>query len=287
MISIKDTTETMLSSFDGDRFDLERWKAYIDKAAPGVKELCLEDLGECLDAGLSWENDYLPVLHQVLIDTEGRNCTIEEFHRAADGLDERINDVFGRTVDADLILYLGLCSGAGWAVSLERRSAVLLGVEKILELKWYDPDSMNALILHELGHIYQEQYGVLRRETDNSADEYLWQLFTEGIAMVFEQEVLGNPDFFHQSEDGWRDWCRENLRHIASSFREDLPAMMLSDQRYFGDWVRFEGRPDTGYYLGTVFVRHLLETESFDDVIAWDTDRVKAAFEEFYERLQA
>ena len=40
--------------------------------------------------------------------------------------------------------------------------------------------------------------------------------------------------------------------------------MTPENQRYFGDWVSFDGYGDVGYYLGTDLVRYLLKEESFE-----------------------
>ena len=57
--------------------------------------------------------------------------------------------------------------------------------------------------------------------------------------------------------------------------------MTNENQRYFGDWVSFEGYGDTGYYLGTDFVRFVLATSSFDDVINFDINIVQREFERY------
>ncbi|MBP5661369.1 MAG: hypothetical protein J6X08_08595, partial [Lachnospiraceae bacterium] len=113
-LKVTDTTAEMTDSFAGGVFDLERWKGYIDKAVPGARDLCVGDMKECFEAGFTWEKDFLPVLNKVCEDSESREKTVREFHEITDGLDERIAAVFGRTVDVELILYLGLCNCAVW-----------------------------------------------------------------------------------------------------------------------------------------------------------------------------
>lgn len=243
--------------------------------------MCLGDMQECIEAGFTWEKDFLPVLNKVCSDLESREQTVREFHEITDGLDERIIAAFGRTVDVELILYLGLCNGAGWVTEIGGKTVVLLGIEKIIELGWYDRESMIGLIVHELGHVYQAQYGVLQRETESTRQHFLWQLFTEGIAMVFEQEVVGNREYFHQDRDGWKEWCDGSLNLIKESFDKDLDVMTDDNQRYFGDWVKFNGYGDTGYYLGTKFVRFLLTKDSFDNLVKYDIDEVAAGYERF------
>ncbi len=275
-----DLTDRLASVYENGRFSLPKWRDYTDARMPGITQLCEEDLRECLAAGLSFEKDYLPVLNSAGEDGAEIREIAETYRRITGRLEDQIRRVFGRTVDADLVLYLGLCSGAGWATQLGGRPTVLLGIEKILELHWGDPDSMNALILHELGHLYQAQYGVLHREFSCSADRFLWQLFTEGIAMVFEQEILGDPSFYHQGAQ-WTAWCGKNLARIAKGFSEALDTMTFETQRFFGDWVRFEGQPDTGYYLGARFIRSLLKKHRFDDLLSWEIGSVREAFSRF------
>ena len=57
--------------------------------------------------------------------------------------------------------------------------------------------------------------------------------------------------------------------------------MTQEDQRYFGDWVSFEGYGDTGYYLGTKFVRYMLKDTEFDKIIEYGIRDVKERFECF------
>lgn len=185
----------------------------------------------------------------------------------------------------DGILYLGLCNAAGRVTMIHGRRVILLGIEKIMELNWCDINSMTGLIIHELGHVYQAQYGVMDLQTDSVADQFLWQLFTEGVAMVFEQKVMGDPEYFHQGNCEWKNWCRQNIKLIKHSFVNDLKTMTHENQRYFGDWVRFYGYGDTGYYLGTVFVRYLLQYDEFDQIIQYRIHEVRKYFNSFVEIL--
>ena len=158
------TAEEMLAAFEGNQFDLEKWKRYMDASVPGAKAMCLGDMQNCLSAGFSWEKDYLPVLNAVRKNGEKRMEAVESFRAVAEHLDEAILGRFGRTVDADVVLYLGLCNGAGWVADVGGRTAILLGIEKIMELDWCGRDAMIGLIVHELGHAYQSQYGTARGE---------------------------------------------------------------------------------------------------------------------------
>ena len=280
-MQILDTTEKMMSAFASGAFQLSDWEAYLDAAVPGAKELCLADMRECLAAGYSWDNDYLPVLNAVLHDADKRDKAIATFHKLTDDLNSAIFNRFGRTIDADLVLCLGLCNGAGWVTTICGKPIVLFGIEKIMELNWHGTDAMTGLIYHELGHVYQAQYGVLTRQSDSLPDQLLWQLFTEGIAMVFEQEIVGDPEAYHQYDKAWKQWCDSHRKLLKQSFYDDLSTMTHDNQRYFGDWVSFEGYGDTGYYLGAIFVRFLLQFDSFDHLIQYDMDTVRDGYEKF------
>ena len=45
--------------------------------------------------------------------------------------------------------------------------------------------------------------------------------------------------------------------------------------------MKFDGRTDTGYYLGTRFVRFLLKKDSFDALIQYDIGKIKEGFDRF------
>ncbi len=262
-------------------FDKEKWETYIDAAVPGVKDLCLADMEETVRAGYSWEEHYLPVLNGLFHKEDKLKEAVVSFRQITNRLDEKIKHTFGKTVDVDIVLYLGLCNGAGWVTPVNGKTSILLGIEKIIELDWCGTAAMNGLILHELGHVYQAQYGVLERDLALPSEHFLWQLFTEGIAMVFEQDLIDDTNYFHQDKNGWKQWCDAHIQKILRAFSHDLDSMTQENQRYFGDWVRFEGQPDVGYYLGTRFVRFMMESESFDRLITYDILQVKEAFARF------
>ena len=269
-MKITDTSEEIFSAYKDGHFDLDLWGSYMERCVPGAKDICLSDMRSCIDSGYSWEEDLLPVLENVLSSRDRLAETVKSFRHVTSGLEEKILARFGHSVDVDIILYLGLCNGAGWVTEVGGKMTVLLGIEKILELNWCDIDHMNGLILHELGHAYHAQYGKFRIETDSLSETFKWKMFTEGVAMVFEQEIIGDPEYFHQDKDGWKDWCDANADYIRESFVQDLPSMTYENQRYFGDWVSFEGHIDVGYYLGAKFVRTLMENASFDEIISYD-----------------
>ena len=282
-MNIIDTYPALLSAYEGTSFSLELWKDYFDRMLPGASPLLIADMEKCLRAGYTWEKDFLPVLNAVAREDSLRGQAHDSFCAVTKNLDRTIRDRFGKDLDVDLIFYLGLCSGAGWVTEHQKRNIILFGIEKIMELDWCGLEDMRGLVYHELGHVYQAQYGILERDFSGPADCFLWQLFTEGIAMCFEQALVRDPDYYHQDKNGWKAWCDDHLDEIKADFDRDLNTMTQASQRYFGDWVSYHGRHDVGYYLGCRFVKYILSEHQFDAVICFDIDRVKQLYRRFVE----
>ena len=136
---------------------------------------------------------------------------------------------------------------------------------------------------HELGHVYHKQYGRFHQQSDSSSRNFVWQLFTEGIAMYFEQELVKDCRYFHQDVGGWLSWCESHFQQILADFYNDLPTMTRSNQRYFVDWVSSHGNGDVGYYLGTRFVQQLYGKYDFDRIINLDMESVYREYIVFVE----
>lgn len=283
MLKIINAVEDIENLFMNGIFKLEYWNTYMDSLLPNHKNLFLDDMSQTVTTGrFTFENDYLPILNAVLLKEEKINKAIKSFSLVTENLNEKICKTFGKSINATIMLYVGLCNGAGWVVNLDSEQYVLLGIEKIIELDWYDTKAMYGLIYHELGHIYQMQHGVLTREYKGS-DSFLWQLFTEGIAMYFEQRLMADDNFFHQNVNGWMNWCDANIYRIKVDFNNDLANMSRSNQRYFGDWVNYYGKPDVGYYLGARFVQWLNKRYTFDEMINFDISIIKVEWNSYLE----
>ena len=282
-LKIINTINKISEIYSNGSFDINKWYSYIEGINSNLKQLCLDDMNEAISTRLvTFDNDYLPILDNVIND-ESRNEALSSFEEVTNNLTEKIMSKFGKTINVEIILYLGLCNGAGWVVTLDNKTYCLLGIEKIVELKWCDINSMYGLIYHELGHVYHSQYGVLERTFENNRYQFLWQLFTEGIAMYFEQALIGNYEYFHQDKNGWKDWCDKNLNEIKIDFYNDLTNMTFENQRYFGDWVYYNEHNDVGYYLGARFVQFICKKYQFDDILSFDIELVEKLYLEFME----
>jgi hypothetical protein len=283
-MKIVNTLDKIHEVYPDGSFSLSKWQEYLETILPGHSSLFLDDMNQTIALGnYTFKEHFLPILQAVYQKPNEVQILIKNFEEAAKQLEEQVLRTLGKPIDVEIILYLGLCNGAGWVVDLEQKPYLLVGVEKVLELQWYDLPSFQGLLYHELGHLYQRQYGVLDRQTSNPREHFLWQLLTEGVAMYCEQLLVQDFSFFHQDRDGWLDWCDQHLQQIKQDFDHDIDSMTQQNQRYFGDWVRYEGYSDVGYYLGAKFVRFIAEQYSLYDIINMDHQRVNHLFEAFME----
>lgn len=278
MIKIIDTLAQINSLFDDRTFNIGKWENYINSIYDKSADIFKNDLKEYLESGdYIYEKDILPIINAVY-DNISLQILKTSFYKVTDRLNDKIKEHFDNELDVDIVLYLGLCNGAGWVNNINGRDVILLGIEKILELNWCDEDSMYGLIYHELGHVYHKQYGEFEQRSEDNERNFVWQLFTEGIAMYFEQILVGDTNYFHQNKNGWLDWCEENYYQIVKDFDSDLMRMTRFNQRYFGDWVDYYGRSDVGYFLGTKFVQHLCDKIEFEQLIEMGIDEIYQEF---------
>jgi len=119
MLKIINAVEGFEKLYLDGNFKLEFWNAYMDGILPNHKSLFLDNMNQTIAAGIyTFEKDYLPVLNAVLVNREKRIKAIESFLRVTENLDEKIVQTFGKSIDATIMLYVGLCNGAGWVVKL-------------------------------------------------------------------------------------------------------------------------------------------------------------------------
>ena len=286
MIRIIDTYEDINCLFDGGIFNINKWKTYINDIYNDFADIFQTEMNDYIETGMyTYEKDFLPIINDVYKNPK-LDILHASFEEVVNNLNQKVLDEVGKELDVDVVLYIGLCNGAGWVTNINGRDTVLLGIEKIMELNWCDVNSMYGLIYHELGHVYQKQYGTLERKFANSKSEFLWQLFVEGIAMYFEQVLVGNPHYYHQDANGWKSWCDEHFLQIKEDFQKDLDTMTRQNQRYFGDWCNYHGKGDVGYYLGARFIQYVVKTHSLEQMIKYEFDKVYELYCEFMEKCK-
>ncbi|MDE7279712.1 MAG: hypothetical protein K2N26_08315, partial [Oscillospiraceae bacterium] len=216
------------------------------------------------------------VLQAAYADKDKLDEAHNSFCKLANGLSDKVRKKLGCNLDVHIILYLGLCNGAGWATDIDGIPTVLLGIEKIAELSWTDEKSMSGLIYHELGHIWHYQVRTVHTETKSPEEKALWQLYSEGIAMYVEQILYGDKNFYHQDNDGWLRWCTENRGRL---FGEFLKCVEKSEsvRQFFGDRNQFEGMSDVGYYLGCELIKSVAETHSLNEIANMELSEIETA----------
>ncbi len=272
---IINTFDKIRDCFVNNVFDTDAWRRYTKGFSNELSEKCAQD-SEIYD----FENDVLPVLNNVLTNKKAAREASASFDAVADKLENGINRLFPDGTDTDIILYLGLCNGAGWATTLDGRNTVLLGIEKIIELNWQNETDMQALIFHEIGHIWHKTHGNLYPETRSKGENSLVQLYQEGIATVCEQILCQDDNRYRQNKNGWLAWCISNKAEIKREYLNRIDKN-ISTQDFFGDWCNYKNHSDVGYYLGCEFIKYLRRQYSLVDIANMDIDRLYREYKSF------
>lgn len=250
------------------------WRKYAGEISKELPSKCENDAKE-----YDFKKDVLPVLEAAL-NADKIDFVSKNFQIVVDTLNANLSKLFETEPDINIILYLGLCNGAGWATTLDGKNTVLLGIEKIIELDWGDETNMRALILHEIGHLWHKMNGHLYIPDFTKRRKAIQQLYQEGVAMVCEHILCGDDDFYHQDKDGWLDWCRENEPEIKKEYLRRLDAKE-SVQDFFGDWCSYKGHSDVGYYLGCRFVKELTESYSLKEIAKFSYRKLNKEFKKY------
>ncbi len=272
---IINTYDKIKNCFPDNIFDIAAWRKYTKSFSCELSKKCEEDSKK-----YDFNKDVTPVVSEVILNTEAAELADISFTNVTKRLKLSISRLFESDIDVDIILYLGLCNGAGWATTLDGRDVILLGIEKIVELNWQNEDDMQALIYHEIGHIWHKTHGTLHTHANSTGEKSLVQLYQEGVAMVCEQILCQNDHYYHQDKNGWLDWCVRNNSEIKLEFLERIKNNQ-STQVFFGDWCDYKGYGDVGYYLGCEFVKHLKHQYSLVEIANLGIDEISEQFEDF------
>lgn len=257
---IIDTYTEIISLFSQREFSMSLWRTYANSISIYLSQQVEND------AKLyNFEKQVIPVINNALNNTEKLEETHQSFIYATQQLRDKFIEIFKYDLDVDIILYLGLCNGAGWATDINGKKTVLLGIEKIIELDWCDLNSISSLIYHELGHIWHDSVGKLHLKTDMQSEKSIWQLYREGVAMYFEQMLCNDFSFYHQNKNGWLNWCIKNKENLFIEYIRRVENEE-STQEFFGDWSNYQGYSDVGNYLGCEFIKSLLTNYSLIEI---------------------
>lgn len=272
-MKIINTCDKIKALFSGG-FDMSVWRKYAGEISKELPSKCEKDAKE-----YDFNKSVLPVIEAAL-NEEKLDFVSRNFQAVIDTLNENLSKLFDAEPDISIILYLGLCNGAGWATILDGKNTVLLGIEKIIELGWGNETNMRALILHEIGHLWHKMNGNLYIPDFTKRRKAIQQLYQEGVAMVCEHILCGDNDFWHQDKDGWLDWCYKNEYQIKREYLRRLDKKE-SVQDFFGDWCSYNGHSDVGYYLGCRFIEYLMKSHSLKEVANMSYKRLDKSFTEY------
>ncbi|MCL2573675.1 MAG: hypothetical protein FWE34_03880 [Defluviitaleaceae bacterium] len=260
-------------------FCMKLWQDYAYGISKSMPIKIRED-----SKGYDFDRQVLPILTQAINNRDALNMAHNSFVAVTKNIEERLLQVFQAGLDVDIIFYLGLCNGAGWATELDGKSAILLGVEKMVELNWCDERRMIGLIHHELGHILHNIKGSGLYEPKSQHESSVWQLYQEGVAMHCENLLCSDFESYHQSVDDWLDWCNDNKRDILLEYKRRIDANEDA-QGFFGDWVQWRGRSNLGYYLGHEFVKSLAQKYSISKLLNLTIDETIEDFNIFAQSM--
>lgn len=250
-MKIIDTYSEIFNCFEEGKFNISLWEKYVDSIFPNMSNKLKEDSKD-----YDFEKEILPVIQNLFKSKEKALMSQSAFIKATENLSNIASEKLGEDIDITIVLYLGLCNGAGWATEINGQKIILLGIEKIVELDWCSETALKGLIYHELGHIFHYEHRFFKDELNNCKERSLFQLYTEGFAMYIEQLLCGDREFYHQNTNDWLDWCKNNQKRMYQLFLTKIKNEE-STQGFFGDWNSIEGKSDVGYYLGCELVKHL------------------------------
>lgn len=233
---------------ENSSFSIEEWRKYADSISPTLYDKCYSDSKE-----YDFEKQVLPVINDALYNNF---ICIEDAHIALNKninlVQEKANAIFDLNMKVEILYYLGLCNGAGWASKLDGKDTVLLGAEKIAELGWHEEKVLIDLVCHELAHLIHFE---LRSNIPSLMDDSIWQLYTEGFATRYSQRLY-KEGFYHQDQDDRLDFCQSNISDIKCEYLRRLNENENTSD-FFGDWNTYRGKSNLGYYLGCEFIRWL------------------------------
>ena len=72
----------------------------------------------------------------------------------------------------------------------------------------------------------------------------------------------------------WFSWCRQHKSLLAKEFLTRLEKQ-ISVNDFFGSWFNFQGKAQTGYFLGHAFICELEKTNSLRDIALFGIEEVR------------
>jgi hypothetical protein len=166
-----------------------------------------------------------------------------------------------------VVIYVGIGVGAGWATRYAGRPACLFGLENAAEMvSGRDPGTSGA-VSHEIAHLAHAEWRRRRgRDGLGEARGPYWQLYVEGFATECERRI-DPPEEFHlrTGKADWLPWCERHRGWLAARFLRQV-RNRRPVREYFGSWYKVQGQIESGYYLGQQVVHEWLRASSLQEV---------------------
>ncbi len=188
--------------------------------------------------------------------------TIEIIKRKYPSIQKSLCELFeDASLDVEVVIYHGLGNGAGWADSYGEKKAILLGVEKIVELGWDSEEKLTSLMAHEFAHLAHEKMRGHNLMIYEGREGDIFRMYIEGYATYFEDNFFSRTITMPE----WVKSCKELEKELKLAYLEVLKGKRES-KHFYGDWFTTFDIPDTGYFLGLQFVKTMLDKYSYIDI---------------------
>jgi len=283
--SLVDTFEGFLPVWRAARAEplkrqIEIWQEFYRARFPELLEKQLQDYAS---QGTDWRKI---ASERIFPRLEGWMPRIRGAHRRLRKLCGPVYERAVRKLDVQLdmvfVIYVGLGCGAGWATCYQGKPACLFGLEGIAELGWHTSEKLEGLIAHELGHLIHEAWR--GEELEPLEGDPWFRLYLEGFAQRLEHLILGRENWHQAEGEDWLSWCREHRVSLAEAFYKRLQAGG-SIEEFFGSWFEFQGRKQTGYFLGHEFIRWLEHRREPQEIARFSADEVRRHLKRYLSAL--
>lgn len=247
----------------------EYWFSYMEKDTE-IRDKCLQDYKDYnLDPKQVCEEKIFPYSK---LDYDYMNQTVENIKEILSDFEQQENEFINlKEFDFTVVLYHGLHNGAGWATDYKNKPAILLGIEKIVQLGWNEQTALENLIHHELAHLIHAN---LRNEDlepyTNLVEMWINRLYIEGFATYFESKFSKST-----RRDEWVQNCLNIETELKKEYKERLLQNPERCQDFYGDWYQVFELSDTGYFLGRQFIEKLLKQYTSIEVATLSIDTIK------------
>ncbi len=234
-------------------------------------ELLAKQLDNYAEDKLDWRQiareKVFPYLNKRLPALKEAHKNLSEYSAS---LYARVQQAFNFDSDIIVVIYVGICCGAGWATTYNNTPAILFGLENIAELDWSNASDIQGLFAHESGHLVHQHWR--RQKNKPTGSGPWWQLYEEGFAQRCEGKI-GSEYSWHQAgsamDSDWLIWCRKHKGWLAAEFLKTVENNQTVVP-FFGSWFNIHGKIETGYFLGHEVIKELEKSLGLKEIALLD-----------------